>query len=98
MIPQPQPVHPAAMPLPPPSVTHASITTGLAAIPYATYVATRLIQPHADFARNIIISSRKTRKSVAPVKVLQIPAIVKLYAPSRIITMSNQSVKNAPAI
>ena len=84
--------------LPQPSVTPASIIIGIAAIPFAMHAATQQIQLPAHGVQNIITSSRKTRKSVEPVKALPTPVIAKPYVLSHIITMSRPFVKNAPAI
>ena len=81
--------------LPQPSVTPASIIIGIAAIPFAMHAATQQIQLPAHGVRNIITSSRKTRKSVEPVRALPTPVIAKPYVLSHIITMIRQHVPSA---
>lgn len=53
---------------------------------------------HAGFARNIIISFRKTHKYAELAKPLLMKLIAKQYVLSHIITLTNPFAKNAQAI
>lgn len=79
-------------------VVHVLIIFGVLRKPYAVNVAIRLIQSPALYAPNIIISSQRTPKSVANVRVLQIQMIVKLYVLSITSTKRWLFVQYAPPI